>query len=82
MSQHFFGEPWARVEEDLTPAPTPVGQRCRWCKEVIVEGDQGIVGNGFLHHKDCYFRVLFGGVNHQIGRCHCCGGNQPADPVA
>jgi hypothetical protein len=78
---YYFGKPWARVAEEWEPTETPVGSPCAWCEEIIVEGDQGICSsNKVPHHKFCWFRVCFGGANHQMGRCTCCGGTEDSDP--
>lgn len=33
-----------------------------------------------VFHYECSFRSICGGVNHQLGRCHCCGGTEDPDP--
>lgn len=78
---YYFGEPWARVAEEWEPVETPIGQPCSLCGEIFLEDDQGICMSDFSpHHKCCYFRRLFGGANHQLGRCFCCGGKEDPDP--
>lgn len=78
---YYFGEPWARVAEEWEPVETPVGEPCAWCGEIFIEGDQGICSSNHVpHHKECWFRQFFGGVNHQLGRCFCCGGSEEPDP--
>jgi hypothetical protein len=37
-------------------------------------------GPPLAFHHDCLQRTIVGGVNHQRGRCTCCGGDQPPDP--
>ncbi len=40
----YFGESWgATICNSIDQTPTPVGAKCGWCKEVIVEGDQGFL---------------------------------------
>lgn len=31
-------------------------------------------------HRYCALRAVVGGLNHQLKRCHCCGGHEPPDP--
>lgn len=33
-----------------------------------------------LFHEECFLRRIFGGLNHQMRRCTCCGGTEPPDP--
>jgi hypothetical protein len=38
----YFGEPWeSGICEDGTRHATPVGKKCLFCEEAIVEGDRG-----------------------------------------
>lgn len=95
----WFGEPWPSetvrapvCEDDALRIPTPVGERCTWCDEEIVEGDRGEsmwVAHGLgqppsvgYAHMECLFRQVVGGPAH-LGGGHCrhCGGpDDPADP--
>jgi hypothetical protein len=44
----YFGESWgAPICNGIAQAPTPVGCPCGWCKEAIVDGDQGLLIPGF-----------------------------------
>lgn len=62
---------------------TPVGRKCGWCEEAIVEGDKGLIMDAMLeegattlpYHKECFARSIFGSVGHQEKKCHCFGGN-------
>jgi hypothetical protein len=79
MSAGWFGPRYgALYERDSDPVPTPVGDECIHCGEAIVEGDGGFVNPSA--HYECFFRSIVGGVNHQLGRCTCCGGTLPPDP--
>lgn len=42
-SMNYFGEPWPSgvCEEDGKQQDTPLGKKCFFCDEPIVEGDQG-----------------------------------------
>lgn len=77
-----FGESWgAPICEELEVVDTPVGELCIHCLEEIAEGDAGVLySNGPPTHADCYIRQAIGGVNHILGRCTCCGGNEDPDP--
>lgn len=67
---------------------TPVGQRCIWCSESIVEGDSGIIidlidgtsqPKDAIYHRECFLRTVFGSLGHQMQVCGCYGG-QLEDP--
>jgi len=72
---------------DMPHAATPVGQPCLHCDEPIAAADNGVLLPLLVQpcdtylpcHRECYERRLFGGVNHQRGRCTCCGGTEPPD---
>lgn len=61
---------------------------CAHCREEIVSGDRhrdipriGCDGPTMARfHDECLTRRMIGGINHQLGRCICCGGSEPADP--
>jgi hypothetical protein len=82
----WFGRPYgAGYEHDFPHVETPVGIACAHCGEAIAEGDSGVIISGPIRairprHYECFFRPIAGGVNHQLGRCFCCGGDQPPDP--
>lgn len=89
----WFGKPRAVAMCDDTPhGETPVGELCGWCGEPIEADDFGVTMpllGGFdlnvdvteIHfHYECHCRQIFGGVNHQRGKCICCGGKEPPDP--
>lgn len=86
----WFGKAYgAPYESDGPRVPTPVGALCSWCDEPIEPGDDGIMST-FIDevsiaveeptHYECHLRTIVGGLNHQLGRCTCCGGTLPPDP--
>ena len=90
MTTRWFGRAYGAPYELDTPlAATPVGRACGRCNETIVEGDDGLIvpllGGDAAHadvpyHYECHLRGIVGGLNHQLGRCTCCGGTEPPDP--
>jgi len=82
----WFGKPGgAAFEADTPHVETPVGEACARCDEPIEAGDDGVlmwhIGGGYRPlHYECQLRQIVGGLNHQMGRCYCCGGDQPPDP--
>jgi hypothetical protein len=72
----WFGESWgAPLNEDCPQVTAPVGQRCIWCYELILDHETGVIySNGPAVHKECFFRQSFGSVGHQRGLCICNGG--------
>lgn len=60
---------------------------CFWCGEEIDTPyvtmphlpDHGPVENK-RYHRNCFVRMIVGGVNHQRGDCACCGGTDDPDP--
>lgn len=88
-----YGAPY---ESDGEHVDTPIGQACAHCDEAIVEGDEGVLipyvneataplidgrpSWALPYHYACHFRRIVGGINHQLGRCICCGGDLPPDP--
>jgi hypothetical protein len=83
----WFGKAYgAAYESDTEHVETPVGRECSWCGEDIAAGDDGMTmpqfggGDGVAFHYACHLRGIVGGVNHQQGRCTCCGGDLPPDP--
>lgn len=91
----YFGEKWhAPVCEIEEQVPTPVGESCMWCREPILDGEQGFVRRNLAYeekpasnrfrftatavHRECDLRAIIGGIAHFEGRCTCCGGT--ADP--
>lgn len=84
----FFGQPWGPAAEDRSlMIKTPVGEVCRDCGETIAEGDLGCVEPHVLNdghivgarHRECFLRLVFGSVGHQLHLCPCYGG-QFEDP--
>lgn len=85
----WFGTSWgARICDPLFRVDPPIGKSCLWCEEPIVAGESGVliphVADGTVTdqpwHLECFLRSILGGINHQRGRCTCCGGDQPPDP--
>lgn len=60
--------------------------KCIFCEEPIAMGDElhrnpiGTADGPRIAHYECALRQVVGGVNHQRGRCTCCGGTEPPDP--
>ncbi len=78
----WFGKDWgAPMCEPSEHVPTPIGDHCVHCQEVIAEGDRGEVNFvGQVSHLECSIRSVVGGLNHLRGDCTCCGGTRPPDP--
>lgn len=82
----WFGKSYgAGYEAEAEHVDTPVGLTCRHCGEAIGADDSGVILGGPLRwvsarHYECFFRGIVGGLNHQLGACTCCGGDQPPDP--
>jgi hypothetical protein len=79
----------APYERDSQHVSTPVGEACGRCGEAIGADDDGVIlplalGRGAVkwrpYHYECQLRGVIGGLNHQMGRCTCCGGTEPPDP--
>lgn len=71
----------AHGSPDLPTCPVPVGQKCIWCEEMFVDGDQGLLDAGDApQHRECFFRSIFGSVGHQKGTCSCFGGSEEDPP--
>lgn len=86
----YFGEDWSvPATEGADQVPTPVGEKCLYCREKIVEGDQGYMMGDFSRnlwgvvpvHKECQFRQVVGGLAHQHHVCSCHGGKPEDDPA-
>lgn len=74
---------------ELDRIDTPVGEKCIFCEEPIVEGDVGVVmpflgvdeeTNIVPQHKECVLRGIFGSVGHQKKTCSCFGGTEEDPP--
>jgi hypothetical protein len=80
----WFGKSWGApcCEED-EHVPTPVNELCARCRELLLEGDQGVVmpfvalgQAGFLaYHLDCYLK----GILPHGPECPHCRGAVPID---
>ena len=53
---------------------------CAWCGEPILPGDPLAPITNVAEHWECGLRSVAGGLNHQMGRCTCCGGTEEPDP--
>jgi hypothetical protein len=77
------------VCDDGTQVPTPVGELCANCDELIEPGHQGsFMGNGVWPerpalvpvHKECALRAVVGGIGHLRDHAYWC--LQEHDPDA
>lgn len=90
MPQTYFGEPWdVPAVDDAIAGPTPVGERCVYCPDLIEEGDQGfllptarvgpdekLIATVEPIHRECMVRSIIGSVPHLEGRCRCRGATE------
>lgn len=84
----WFGRAYgAPYESDLEHVDAPIGEPCGFCDEPIAADDDGLIFPAFgmgrdrlPYHYECHMRKVVGGLNHQLGRCTCCGGSMPPDP--
>lgn len=82
----WFGPPvGAPHEADSPQVQAPIGMECWRCRDPIAEGESGVMPDDVLRwerpmHRECFLRGIVGGLNHQLRRCTCCGGDQPPDP--
>jgi hypothetical protein len=53
---------------------------CLWCDEPVTDLDLRAPNYGPPMHWECGLRSVVGGLNHQLGRCMCCGGTEDPDP--
>jgi hypothetical protein len=61
---------------------------CPWCDEAVLPGEPTHAmphmetGGAMVRHWhwECSMRAVIGGLNHQLGKCSCCGGTEPPDP--
>lgn len=56
-----------------------MAEPCTYCGEPVLPADRYPIPNAEMH-TDCFIRGVVGGVNHQLGKCKCCGGTEPPDP--
>lgn len=81
-----FGPPHA--SPDIPTCPVPIGEKCLYCDEVFVEGDEGFlvpydmaIGTREVgQHRECFFRSIFGSVGHMKKTCPCYGGTEEDPP--
>ena len=75
----YFGEPWdVPMLDGATQVPTPVGVRCGYCAERVVDGEQGVIYPcagawevaAMPYHREC---SMAGIVGHMVGVCSCTG---------
>ena len=67
---------------------TPLGRACFSCKELVAEGDSGVMmplveaGSATYapQHRECFLRRIVGSVGHQQGTCSCYGGQEEDPP--
>jgi hypothetical protein len=84
----FGPKPWGPALDGCEMIPTPAGEACLYCKELIAEGDSGVTmvyrsddrTQRVPEHRECHIRHIVGSVGHQQGRCSCFGGTEE-DPV-
>lgn len=71
----YFGKNYgAPIYLESHPVPTPVGMPCRYCDELIREGEDGFRDGGNSNfHRECLLRMIFGSVAHQARTCSCYG---------
>lgn len=89
MTTFYFGERWDAPmlnppDDDSPPpvhCPTPVGEPCLFCKELIAMGDRGlIVGASMItvpiHHGAAPIHIeceMLGTIGHIYAVCPCTG---------
>lgn len=94
----YFGQKWDSPYLDDEPghvvihAPTPVGEKCCWCNEVIRHDERGLyrlvvlVVRGEDHasqepiHVECDLRSGVGSPAHLRGQCSCRGVDEEPFP--
>lgn len=75
-----FGTWDAPVTDNLSPIPTPVGMRCVFCKMKVEAGDHGAVTRMMgVHHRECAFREVMGGIGHHLDHDKYCQGDDGPD---
>jgi hypothetical protein len=57
-----------------------VNPACIYCTEPVLPTDKRAEITNAIAHWECGLRAVLGGLNHQQGRCSCCGGTEPPDP--
>jgi ribosomal protein L24E len=75
-----FGEWDAPVTDEAEWIDTPVGATCMYCGESIQNGDNGaIMPNGYVQHRECSLRSVWGGIGHHVNHARYCGGELGPD---
>lgn len=77
LAHDYFGEPWdAGVCETGKHVPTPVGEPCMLCRQVVEVGDRGLF-TWYVRakpappkqcpvHRECIMRETMGGIGHHL----------------
>jgi hypothetical protein len=84
LNRRFFGSPWSSgVCEDAEQVPAPLGETCAYCREPVVEGDQGSFLVAESHwapvHRECSLRSVMGGIGHLENHHFWCLGQHDPD---
>ena len=78
----YFGAAWNDEIRKLEERPAPLGDECQWCASPILLGERGLFipvispAGRPAHrpeHVECFLRQTLGSIDHQEGRCCCCG---------
>jgi len=80
MTTYIFGRRWDSPQaDDAEMVPTPIGQRCPYCDEPIVDGECGVLLPRFDSegkagvapvHMECDLRSF---LSHLLKTCACHG---------
>lgn len=79
----YFGAPWpSEICDGGRQLPTPVGELCVLCSELIAPHDQGVyIGTVATVdappslqpcHRECEFREVMGGIGHHRDHTYWC----------
>lgn len=75
-----FGVWDAPMTDDAEWIDPPIGERCMYCREAIEADDNGaIMPNGFVQHRECSLRSVWGGIGHLVDHARYCGGELGPD---
>lgn len=81
----YFGEPWpSGVCDGGIQVNTPTEEKCSFCHEMIVDGDQGsfvfgLTGAQEPVHRECSLRMVLGGIGHLEDHQRWCKGEHDPD---